>query len=146
MKKVVAVPEYCMGCGLCEVYCIEAHSFSKDLVKAYLKERPKQISRIKVQARRPLSFAVQCRHCIDAPCVDACITGSLSIDTVSGAVIHDSQRCIGCLSCIMVCPVGAIQIAPNQGVIAKCDLCGMTGTPVCVEKCPNQALIYAEDN
>jgi len=145
MKKIVAIPEYCMGCGLCEVYCIEAHSPSRDLIKVYLKEKPKPVSRVRMQARKPLSFAVQCRHCHEAPCVDACLTGALAIDVATGAVTHDSQKCIGCLTCIMVCSAAALKIDPGRKVIAKCDLCGQTETPVCVEKCPNGALIYAEE-
>ncbi|MEM4245838.1 MAG: 4Fe-4S dicluster domain-containing protein [Candidatus Bathyarchaeia archaeon] len=145
MRKVFAIPEYCMGCGLCEVYCVEAHSPSHDLVKAYLRERPKPVSRVRAEVRKPLSFAVQCRHCDNPPCVDACLTGALAQEASSGAVTHDAERCVGCLTCVMVCPAGAVMVDSERGVVAKCDLCSQYGMPVCVEKCPNQALIFVED-
>lgn len=144
LKKVYANERLCMGCGLCEVYCLVAHSSSKDVVKAYLKEKPKPVSRIRKEVHRSLSFAVQCRHCDEAPCVEACLTGAMNVDEKSGAVTHDPERCVECLTCVMVCPAGAIKVDRELGVVAKCDLCATAGSPVCVEKCPNQALVYAE--
>lgn len=143
MKKVYAHEELCMGCGLCEVYCTVQHSKSKDLVKAFKKETPKPISRIRLLQEKPVSFAVQCRHCSDAPCVSACLSGAMHVDEETGLVMHEEEKCIGCLTCIMVCPFGAIRLNPNKHkVIAKCDLCQGSDTPACVENCPNEALTF----
>jgi carbon-monoxide dehydrogenase iron sulfur subunit len=145
MKRVFAHEEHCMGCGLCEIYCTLAHSKSKDLIKAFKKEQPKPISRVKLLQAKPVSFAVQCRHCTDPPCVFACLSGAMHIDEETGQVVHDDEKCIGCLTCIMVCPFGAIKIDPNRHkVVAKCDLCQELGTPACVENCPNEALTLEE--
>lgn len=145
MKRVYAHEENCMGCGLCEIYCTVNHSKSKDLIKAFKRENPKPFSRIKLLQDKPFSFAVQCRHCHDPPCVFACLSGAMHIDEETGLVIHDEEKCIGCLTCIMVCPFGAIKINPNnRKVIAKCDLCLGSDMPACVENCPNEALTLEE--
>ncbi|MGZ4850912.1 MAG: 4Fe-4S dicluster domain-containing protein, partial [Candidatus Bathyarchaeia archaeon] len=91
MKRIIANQEACMGCGLCEVYCIVQHSKSKDVVKAYNSERPKPISRVTVELNKPVSFAIQCRHCEDAPCVTACLSGAMQKDEKTGLVTHDKE-------------------------------------------------------
>ena len=48
MKKVFVNEQVCMGCHLCEVYCLLKHAKTKDLVKAYKKESPRALSRIRV--------------------------------------------------------------------------------------------------
>src|SRR5512138_1406684 len=84
VKKIVAKQEACMGCGLCEVYCTVAHSKSKDAIKAYNSERPKSISRIRREVNKPVSFAIQCRNCDDAPCVSACLAAAMTKDSMTG--------------------------------------------------------------
>ena len=145
MRRVFANEEFCMGCGLCEVYCTLWHSKSKELVKAFKREQPKPTSRVTLVQERPVSFAVQCRHCSDAPCVAACLSGAMHVDEETGRVIHDDEKCIGCLTCIMVCPFGAVKKDPNrQNVVAKCDLCQGLDVPACVANCPNEALTFEE--
>ena len=146
MKKILAHEETCIGCGLCEVYCTTAHSKSKDIVKAFKIEHPKPMSRVKLVQEKPVSFAVQCRHCSDPPCVFACLSGAMQIDAETGRVTHDDEKCIGCLTCVMVCPYGAIRIDPDrQKVVTKCDLCQGLDTPACVANCPNEALTLEEE-
>lgn len=144
MKKIIAKQQYCMGCGLCEVYCVVSHSKSKDLIKAYNRENPRPISRINLEVQKPVSFALQCRHCEDAPCVDACLTGALKKDSESELVTHNYEQCIGCWTCIMICPYGAIKRDNTRKAVSKCDLCSESGEPACVSNCPNRALIYKE--
>lgn len=134
-----------MGCGLCEVYCTVEHSKSKDIIKAYKREDPRALSRIRVEELRPLSFAIQCQHCEDPPCVIACLSGAMRLDEKTGMVTHDAEKCIGCWTCVMVCPYGAIIVATSaRKVVAKCDLCPDLDIPACVANCPNEALMYKE--
>ncbi len=145
VKKVYAREEYCAGCRLCEVYCVTAHSrYKDDVVKAYKLDEKRPLPGIVFEERKPLSFALQCRHCDASPCTKACITGAMRKDSETGVVTNDRSRCVGCWSCIMVCPFGAIGRDERNGKTAsKCDLCISTGDiPACVKGCPNGALIY----
>ena len=144
MKKIIAKEQLCMGCGLCEVYCTVAHSKTKDIIKAYNRESPRPTSRVNLEIHKPVSFAIQCRNCEDAPCVTACLSGAMTKDEASALVVHDSERCIGCWTCIMVCPYGAIIMDSSRKVVSKCDLCSHLDEPACVSNCPNNALIYKE--
>jgi anaerobic carbon-monoxide dehydrogenase iron sulfur subunit len=144
MKKIVAKQEACMGCGLCEVYCTVAHSKTKDVIKAYNSERPKPVARVRREVQKPISFAIQCRHCEDAPCVVACLAGAMTKDPQTGEVKHNKDKCIGCWTCIMVCPYSAIRMDKENKVVAKCDLCQGLKEPQCVANCPNEALEFKE--
>jgi anaerobic carbon-monoxide dehydrogenase iron sulfur subunit len=140
MKRIVAKQEHCMGCGLCEVACTTQHSKSKDTLKAYNRESPRPLSRVRLEMSKPVSFAIQCRHCEDAPCAQACLTGAMQKDIEAGLVVHNKDKCMGCWTCIMVCPYGAIKIDKEGHVIAKCDQCTELDIPACVATCPNGAL------
>ena len=144
MRRVYIKEEVCIGCHLCEVFCQVEHSQSKDLIKAFKRESPRPLPRLWVEARMPVSFAVQCRHCDEPPCVHACLTGALQRDAESGIVTVDVDRCIGCWICMLACPFGAIRQDTQRGKIIKCDLCIGENMPVCVSQCPNEALVYAE--
>jgi anaerobic carbon-monoxide dehydrogenase iron sulfur subunit len=144
MKRIIAKQENCIGCGLCEVYCLTAHSKSKDIVKAHNQENPKPISRVKLELNKPISIAIQCRHCDDAPCVTACLSGAMQKDPKTGQVTHNKEKCIGCWTCVMVCPYGALKMDKQGKVVAKCDFCIELKEPACVANCPNQALIIKE--
>ncbi len=144
MKKIYAKEAYCIGCRLCEVYCITQHSKSKDIVKAYKVEH-QAVPRLFVEESGHVSFAVQCRHCDDAPCIDACITGAMHRNPETHAVLCDEDKCVGCWMCVMVCPYGVInRNTKEKKVASKCDLCAGEDTPVCVANCPNEALVYEE--
>ncbi|MCJ7510658.1 MAG: 4Fe-4S dicluster domain-containing protein [Dehalococcoidia bacterium] len=145
MRPVYVREEVCMGCGLCEVYCALAHSISQDPIKAFKRERPRPVARIRVERTDGLFLPLQCRHCPDSPCVYACLTGAMYKDPDSGAVAVDPDKCSGCWTCIMVCPCGAITRDADMGIVAKCDLCPGRDVPACVANCPNEALAWAED-
>ena len=143
MKRVYVNEDVCVGCGLCEVYCLTQHSESKDIIKAHKKEEPKPVSRVHKEEEGPVSFAVQCRHCDDAPCITSCITGAMHRDEETGAVVRDEDKCVGCWTCVMVCPVGAVERdTEGESIASKCNLCEGEEIPVCVENCPNEALEY----
>lgn len=142
MKRVFAKEEHCIACRLCEVWCAVEHSPSRKVYK-YRTEKP--IPRIEVQfdSESQNSIAMQCRHCEDAPCIDACMTGAL-IKLEDGRVDYIEDKCVGCWMCIMSCPYGVIRPIPEQKKIAKCDLCPHLETPACVEHCPTAALVFVE--
>ncbi len=144
MKRIYAREDYCIGCRLCEINCLVKRSKSRKIIKAFRKERDTVVPAVQVEESGHVSFALQCRHCDDAPCIEACITGAMHLDPETKAVLCDEDRCVGCWSCIMVCPAGAVLRGKERKVASKCDLCAGEETPVCVEGCPNEALIYEE--
>ncbi len=144
MKKIYIKEERCIGCRLCQVYCQLHHSRSKDIIKAFKKELPRPTPRLRLEERGSLSLSVRCQHCDDPPCVYACLGGALSRDVDSGRVTLDPERCIGCWSCLLVCPFGAVIRDVGQKKVAKCDLCFGEEVPACVANCPNEALVYTE--
>jgi carbon-monoxide dehydrogenase iron sulfur subunit len=148
MKRIHANEKFCIGCRLCEVHCLVQHSRSRHIIKAFREERETAQPRVLVEQMGHDTFALQCRHCNDAVCLEACMTGAMRRDPETGAILCDEDKCVGCWMCVMVCPLGAV--APGKGpekkVASKCDLCGMEfeGEPPCVANCPNEALKYEE--
>lgn len=141
MKRVYANEKWCLGCHLCEYNCAFANSGEVNMVKA-LKGK-KIFPRIHVDGDNIINFAVSCRHCQDPICVKSCISGALSIK--DGVICIDHDKCVGCLTCILVCPYGAVAEGEN-GVVQKCELCleNSCGEPACVKGCPNNAIVYEE--
>lgn len=145
MRKVYVREEVCAGCGLCEVYCQLEHSRSGDLVKAFKRERPAPVPRVRLASAPEICFPVQCRQCEDALCVQFCLTGAMRRDPGTGMVTVDEGKCVGCWTCVVACPFGALSRAPTRGMVLKCDLCPDREIPACVENCPNEALVLGLD-
>jgi carbon-monoxide dehydrogenase iron sulfur subunit len=145
MKKIIIREEYCMGCRLCEIQCVVQHSKTKNILKVYKGKDIKPLPKIRVEQEGYISFALQCRHCQDAPCIEACITGAMYRDKKTGAVLCNEEKCVGCWMCIMVCPFGVIQRnIEGKKVASKCDLCTGEEIPACVKNCPNEAIILED--
>ncbi|MDR1082663.1 MAG: 4Fe-4S dicluster domain-containing protein [Coriobacteriales bacterium] len=106
-----------------------------------------------------ISAPVGCHHCQDAPCASACPQNALYINDEMVNIRQD--RCIGCSSCILACPFGAIDIvsasrtvshgkfeyrAAHKPVIIKCDLCTTREDgPACIKACLTDALSYIDE-
>ena len=151
MKRIYVDEEKCIGCHLCEYNCAYANSGIKDYVKALKGKTICPNIRIEgdgdavdsaVQNDR-ITYAVSCRHCDDAICVKSCISGALTVE--DGMVTIDRRKCVGCLTCVLVCPYGAVR-EDGEGVVRKCELCieNTGGKPACVEGCPNRAIVFEE--
>lgn len=134
-----------MGCGLCRVYCQTEHSQSKDIIKALKRETPRPLPRIRIERKDEVCFAVQCHHCAEPWCIYSCLTGAMHRDPVTGIVATDPQKCIGCWTCMIACPYGALAKDTDNRIIAKCDFCPGHDIPVCVANCPNEALLLSEE-
>ncbi|MEW6662715.1 MAG: 4Fe-4S dicluster domain-containing protein [Bacillota bacterium] len=147
MKRVYVNPEFCLGCKLCEIHCIAAHSKHRNnVLKAFKETRFRPVSRVIVEGDNLNSFAVQCRHCDEMFCAKACITGALQKDPKTGAVAIEESRCVGCWTCVLACPFGAVfRHYGEKKYAVKCDLCGgEESDPACVKHCPNEALVLRE--
>ncbi|MCL2053951.1 MAG: 4Fe-4S binding protein [Oscillospiraceae bacterium] len=143
MKRVYVNEQWCLGCRLCEYYCAFAGIGGADMARTLkgVKINP----RICVEENNGISFAVSCRHCEEPLCVKSCITGALTVNSDGGVIVVDKSRCVGCYTCILSCPYGAVSPS-DDGVIQKCELCVKTvsGVPACVQGCPNNAIVFEE--
>ena len=142
MKRVYVNEEWCLGCRLCEYNCAFAKSGMSDIVKAL---RGKKIfPRIRVRESDGINFAVSGRHCDDPRCMKGCITGAITKS--DGVVMIDKNKCVGCFTCVLSCPYGAVVPDGDGHAADKCELCMQSTSkkPACVEGCPNRAIVFEE--
>ena len=146
MRRVLVKEDLCIGCGLCRVQCETHHSGrgDDDIVKAFKKRAVPPTGGIRIEQSGIQCLSVRCQHCDDAPCVEACLTGALHRDEESGLVLIDSEKCIGCGTCTLVCRYGAIARDQATGKAVKCDGCLDRDVPRCVSVCPTGALVVSE--
>ncbi len=141
-KEIFVRLERCMGCHSCELACAVWHSKSRSLFGA-MAEQPRPKRRLYVESAHPsAAVPILCRHCEDAPCMHACIAGAIRRNE-TGAVITRSDKCIGCWTCVMVCPYGVIGRHMEEHKAYRCDRCPDRGVPACVEACPTKTLVYS---
>lgn len=139
MDAIYVRPDRCMGCKSCEIGCSVQHSEGKTFFSALL-ESPAPMKRLFVEAAAGAKMPILCRHCEDAPCVNACISGCLYRDE-NGFVLRRKERCIGCWTCMMVCPFGVVTRDADRHLAVKCDRCHELDVPACVNACPTRALV-----
>ncbi len=119
--------------------CVVSHQASQDCSEV----SPEAFQpRIRVVKTGMLSTAAVCRQCEDAPCGAVCPTQAIS--RRNDFVFVDQARCIGCKTCMVACPYGAMEVvtvAAHQVQALTCDLCWHRDAgPACVEACPTSAL------
>jgi formate dehydrogenase iron-sulfur subunit len=70
--------------------------------------------------------------------------------TPEGAVIYDSDKCMGCRYCMVACPYGIPRYDWGKAVpyVRKCTMCydrvKEGELPACVEACPQKATIFGK--
>ena len=84
--------------------------------------------------------ALRCEQCGEPLCVFACKSGALQRDLITGGIVLDDTRCVGCFMCLMVCPSGVRPDAARNRVV-RCDVCQGRDVPACVTACPTGALV-----
>ena len=140
MKRVYVNEKWCIGCHLCEYYCYFASTNQKDIARALKEKVIRPV--INIEEAEGISFALSCRHCREPLCVKGCITGALKKE--NDIITTNKNKCIGCYTCILCCPYGAIYPS-EESVIQKCELCiNIHGTPQCVQGCPNRAIVFED--
>lgn len=130
--------EKCIGCRTCEIACAVAHTEEAMTLDSFF-------PRLTVIKGMKVTTPVVCHHCENAPCMSVCAPNAIIRDKNSIQVIQ--ERCIGCKSCVIACPFGAIEIATidDKSHALKCDLCiDQESGPTCVSVCPTNALSLFE--
>ena len=143
MKAIYVNEAWCLGCHLCEYMCAFANSGETDMVRAL---KGPIHPRIRVEdGENDVHFAVNCRHCRDAVCVKGCIAGALRREG-DGVVVIDREKCVGCFTCVALCPYGAIMPDGEGKAAQKCALCtdNLAGEPSCAANCPNRAIVFED--
>jgi carbon-monoxide dehydrogenase iron sulfur subunit len=135
MAKVLYIDhDKCTGCRLCELVCAVSHDGISNPAR----------SRIRVMKweAEGLYVPMTCQQCQDAPCLNVCPVKAISQEAGTGRVLVDYNVCIGCRSCVSVCPFGAMSFNTTDRRVLKCDLCG--GDPQCVRFCDVKAVDFIE--
>lgn len=129
----------CIGCHACTVACKEEHDVPIGVNRTWVK----YIEKGEFPDTRRHFAVLRCNHCHNAPCVAICPTVAL-FKRDDGIVDFDSDRCIGCKSCMQACPYDALYINPNTNTAAKCNFCAHRVEnrmqPACEIVCPVQAI------
>jgi carbon-monoxide dehydrogenase iron sulfur subunit len=144
MKVIGVHMDRCTGCKTCELYCAAERGSERKTLLAAVQEVPAPQPRVRVEGGPDTAFPLQCRPCLQAPCLDACLTGALRREEKSGTVIIQEERCIGCWTCTAFCPYGVIYPSPERKIAIKCDRCLYMEKPACVDVCPTKALEVVE--
>ena len=148
MQKVFFVDmDKCTNCKTCEIACKNEYNLPIGI-------RWRKVQELKSDKPLYLNFlSMSCNHCSDAPCIENCPVGAYS-RRGDGIVVQDHDLCIGCQTCVDVCPFGAPQYDPNDkpdndkkredGRTSKCEMCyerTTNGLPAkCVDACPMGAI------
>ena len=129
----------CIGCHACTVACKTEHEIPLGQFRTWVK----YVEKGEYPSTTREFGVMRCNHCTDAPCVKICPTKSL-FKRDDGIVDFDSERCIGCKSCMQACPYDAIYIDEDTHTAAKCNFCAHRVDeglePACVVVCPTQSI------
>jgi formate dehydrogenase iron-sulfur subunit len=151
----------CTACRGCQVACKQWHDLpAETTVNRGSFQNPLDLSfgtyklvrmREKVLDGRIqwLFFPDQCRHCLEAPCLEtAGDPSAIYQDEATGAILYTAEtRNLLTTEIIESCPY-YIPRAADDGTLAKCDMCndrvhnGLK--PACVQTCPTGAMQFGE--
>jgi len=151
----------CIGCRNCEWACKTAHDLPTGHSRGYQdrsvfeKMRRPDDNALTVVNRydnpkdpdAPYTVKVQCMHCDHPACVSVCIVGAFSKQE-DGAVVWDTDKCIGCRYCMVACPSRSCLRVPHgaeaghrQVRFLLCAAQGWQVTGLCRDL-PVEALTY----
>ena len=152
----------CIGCKACEVACKQWNQLPSDGFVftgnsydntshlsettwrhvAFVEQMDGARSR---ESSRWLMMSDVCKHCEEAPCQEACPTGSI-IYNEFGNVYVQSDICNGCGYCVVACPFGVLGRSEEDGHVHKCTLCydRQKGDmqPACATACPTDSIQF----
>ncbi|MDE2488992.1 MAG: 4Fe-4S dicluster domain-containing protein [Alphaproteobacteria bacterium] len=160
----------CIGCKACEVACKEWNNLPADDVgltgdsydntgalSANTWRHVNFVERsgengVRENSQTPfqsgwLMMSDVCKHCHNAPCLEACPTGAI-FKTEFDTVVVQQDVCNGCGYCVPACPFGVVDISLLDGKAHKCTLCydRLKGglEPACAKACPTNSIQFGE--
>ena len=164
-KGVLVDTTKCIGCRACQVACKQWNELPAEVTtNTGTYENPPRLSaytftkinftELEYEGKFHWVFnKLQCMHCEEPGCVEACIVGALEKHK-DGPVTYDNHKCIGCRYCQVACPFGIPNFQWDKPTpwIAKCTFCanrqgqtdpaGRVLEPACVTTCPTGALKF----
>lgn len=131
-KRLIIDLDRCDQCETCGVDCGEGYS-------------PQSSARAMLALRERATYAVVCRRCEEASCVDACPFDALERQA-DGVLERHNLRCVSCKLCAHACPFGTIYLDMVPFYVAPCDGClgREGGAPPCAGSCGRGAIEYRE--
>jgi formate dehydrogenase iron-sulfur subunit len=162
----------CIGCKACEVACKEWNNLPADNIGltgqsydntgalsantwrhvAFVEKAGSQGSGVRENDQQAfqsgwLMMSDVCKHCHNAPCLEACPTGAL-FRTEFDTVVVQQDICNGCGYCVPACPFGVVDLSTLDGKAHKCTLCydRLKGglEPACAKSCPTDSIQFGE--
>ncbi len=160
----------CIGCKACEVACKEWNNLPADHI-GLTGQSFDNTGELSANTWRHVAFVEKkgcggvrdngeaayqsgwlmlsdvCKHCHNAPCLEACPTGAI-FRTEFDTVVVQQDICNGCGYCVPACPFGVVAVSENDGKAHKCTLCydRLKGglEPACSKACPTDSIQFGE--
>jgi formate dehydrogenase iron-sulfur subunit len=160
----------CIGCKACEVACKEWNALPADglILTGMSYDNTARLSattwrhvlfveKISTDGARATTMppfqsnwvmmSDVCKHCGNAPCLEACPTGAI-FRTEFDTVVVQQDICNGCGYCVAACPFGVVEVSHDDGKAHKCTLCydRLKGglEPACAKACPTDSIQFGE--
>ncbi len=139
-------PARCIDCRACMVACRAEWNTPAGFTRLWVhSDGPKGTFPNLSQTYVP----VQCHHCEDPWCVQACPTGA-TYKREDGLVLINEAACIGCGLCVNACPYQVRFRNPETGKADKCSACftrvDAGEMPACVATCIGGARLFGDLN
>ncbi len=138
----------CVGCGACAVACKERNQLPKTAAEPTADSLSDKTFTV-LERRGPRFVRRLCMHCLVPSCVSACPVGAFQ-KSVTGPVVYDQDKCMGCRYCMLACPFNVPKYEWDKALprVRKCDMCADRQAQglktACATVCPTGATTFGD--